>query len=65
MRTVLLLLGVNLIAVNKHINIKVIDIINRFSYNIIFLLHFIVLFSIFYIIHSRITYAATFTNILS
>jgi len=37
------------------------DIINHFPYNVVFLLYFIV----FYIIHCKITYAASFTKILS
>jgi hypothetical protein len=42
---------------NQGKSIKLIDIIHHFPHNIIFI--------IFYIIRRRITYVATFTNILS
>jgi len=41
--------------------IKLNDIIHHFPYNVIFLLYFI----IFYTVHFKITNAATFTKILS
>jgi hypothetical protein len=46
---------------NQSKSIKLIDIIHHFPYNVIFLLYFI----IFYIVHCKITYATTFTKILS